>query len=48
MFLSARDVEGVFPGILVLAGMALIAGMVVLMSAPQPVMRFVLWFLAGC
>ena len=47
MFSSARDVEGVFPGILVLLGMALVGAMVVLMSAPRPVMRFVLWFLGG-
>ncbi len=47
MFLSARDVEGVFPGILVLLGMALVVAMVVLMSAPGPVMRFVLWLLEG-
>ena len=47
MLVSARDVEGVFPGILVLLGMALVGAMVVLMSAPGPVMRFVLWFLEG-
>ncbi len=45
--LSARDVEGVFPGILVLMGMALVGTAVVLMSAPRPVTRFTLWFLEG-
>ena len=43
MCVSAQGEGEVLPGIVFLLGMALVVAMVVLMTAPGPVTRFVLW-----